>query len=1205
VQGLNAAPGRGRLRAWFPIAVALLALGFPARGDDTEAPSSEPFSLAADRVRVWDEGPRHFVLLEGRAALLQGMEGTRADRAVVRIEVVSVDHEPREEVAIYAEGNVRSAAGHGPVRPSVRLQRLTRPAVRVTVLGSGQADRLKQPPTGIPLLARAFPKEPPNLQATPPLVQAGPVLGGPNASPLTNDLGEDPDRAPPTQGRSPTPAPALNKRGSGGTRTATAPAQTVDPAVRRAQFDDPFPEPAFPQVPAPTEPVQDNAPVMPAPDPAFDTQGEAEIIPAPEAVPLEGGEILPDQTPAPILPGMRRFTYISPRDSGSNFTFMRRKEGDWTIYVVRGGVNVLSEVPGKGMVDISADSAVIWSRDNPADPDDKGLQNGPGAMVKDAQAPMEIYLEGNVVFMQDKRQLAGNADQKRVEAPRFYYDFRKESFLAPDADMAFFTPGLLSPTHAIGKRVQQYKPLLGYDAKGRPLFGPNKIRVDKSLLTGSRFPEPGYKFTSTVTDLTQVLETQTDPVTGIPVADPRSPTAPKENVYHIDARQNTYFIGWFPVFFWPKVEMDSDDLDPTIRNLQFHYNNYLGYQFLTDWNMFKILDWRKPRWIDTWNLDLDYMSRRGFAAGTEIGWFGNNLLGDLSDPYRKSKTKWDPNLPYFGYFDAYILDDHAPGDDLGPGPAIVTAGPPDAGKRGYQRTDVPYFTDPRGRLVFRHMQDFLPPDAPLDTDLRLQLEVGYLSDRYFLEEFYKRLFDTGMDQETLAYGIYQNQNRAATVLAEANLQDWYTESQWAPKLDYYRLGDNFFGLFNYFQNTGGDWANTHTAVEVNNPRIFAFLPYDPVSNTRGVFETGRLYTSHELDMPLSFGFIRVVPYVQGQLVGWNNQIGGESLGRAWGAFGGRANVMLWKNFPGVESELLNVHGLSHKINFDVDYRSAYSNVGLRRIGIQDDLDTNNYEYVRRYFALTNYIGGILPLQYDPRYLTLRRAISPITGTTDVQGTVETVQMAIRQRLQTKRGPEGKRRIIDWMTLDLSTTYFPNGNRDNFGKAFGQNQYNWEWFIGDRTSIISYGWFEFWKVTGDPTSVSVAQHSNNPFGLNVITSGISINRPPRGSVFFGYTVINTGVINTSALNVAFTYWMSPKWYGTFGTSYDFGNAVLLGSTFAVTKIGADFLTSAGLTVDPQRQSFQFGFELSPRLSPSVRIGSGGGVARFDQRFAPTQ
>jgi hypothetical protein len=489
------------------------------------------------------------------------------------------------------------------------------------------------------------------------------------------------------------------------------------------------------------------------------------------------------------------------------------------------------------------------------------------------------------------------------------------------------------------------------------------------------------------------------------------------------------------------------------------------------------------------------------------------------------------------------------------------------------------------------------------------------------------LFDNGLEQGTLAYGIYQKENRAITALTSANLQYWYTDTQYFPKIDYYRLGDNFFGLFNYFQNSGVDYANTHTDIAVNNPNIFNFQPYDPVSGTSGAFRTGRAWTSHEIDMPLNLGFLRVVPYLQGQLTGWDNQYQtamppitadstlptsayirgpqGAMLGRAWGAAGARMNVMAYKHYPTIESELLNVHGISHKINFDVDYRTAYSNVPLNRIGVQDQIDDNTYEYVRRYFALINYTNGILPAQYDPRFLTLRRTASPITQTTDIQGTMQTVNFGLRQRLQTKRGPEGRRRIIDWMVLDLNTTFYPNASRDNFGKPFGQNTYNYEWFIGDRTSIISYGWFEFWNIGGKPYLPANPIQKNDPFGLDVISTGLSITRPPRGNIYILYSVINSGPIATSALNLSYGYWFSPKWYASFQTSYDFGNKIPLGSTVAVTKIGADFLTSIGVTIDPQRQAYTFGFEFSPRLSPTTRLGSGGGPYRVDSRFAPTQ
>ena len=133
----------------------------------------------------------------------------------------------------------------------------------------------------------------------------------------------------------------------------------------------------------------------------------------------------------------------------------------------------------------------------------------------------------------------------------------------------------------------------------------------------------------------------------------------------------------------------------------------------------------------------------------------------------------------------------------------------------------------------------------------MQIEAAYASDRNFIEQYYKQLFDTGSDQETLAYGQWQKDNQYANIWTEANVQNWYTDTQWLPRADYYRLGDSFFdGLFTYYTHTGVDYASIHTDVMVNNPNLFAFLPYDPISNTTGTFSSGRFYTNHELDMPL-------------------------------------------------------------------------------------------------------------------------------------------------------------------------------------------------------------------------------------------------------------------------------------------------------------------------------------------------------------------
>jgi hypothetical protein len=1133
----------------------------------------DPYVLAADRVRFWDRGAVRWVLLEGQTSVLQGTEGLRADASLVRIE--RLEDEGAYRIEVYAEGQVRLTESAGRESAQSRMTRTASTAIRLRAHDGSAPSRLDEPPDDCALLARGFPKP---AEPTPP------------AEPLA-------------QAAAPVNAPAM-----------------TDPAVVPAQFEaEGFQDPiagsgademeGLPAIDEPLPPLGDGL------LPGFDLAPETELPNLPPAV-VEPGA---DAGFGSKLPMTRRVVNIYPKDSGGLLTPEVKIEPDGRVRIfLRGGVNVITELPERGMADATADSAMIWTRFGNGDQPRSGANVA--QLSLDPDQPLEIYLEGNVVFRQDDRKLAGPSDQKIVEADQFYMDFVRQWFVADNARLNVFDGRFLTPIRIQGERIQQYRAVEGRNEQGDLVYGPSEVQVDRGLITGSRFPKPGYRFTSRSIGMRQVP--------GEPGRDGADPNAPVPPAWEIDARSNAFFVGPVPLFYWPRIVTETDDLDPPLRQIGFRANNYFGQQLLTDWNMFKLLGLRRPGYVDVWNLDVDYLSERGIGVGSELGWSGTDLMANLRSTITGERLIPGADRPYFGYFDVWGIREQRGVDTLGPGPAVITNGPPGAGTRGFQRDNVPNYMDFRGRILARHMQSLMPLEAAFDEDMRIQFEGAYTSDRHFLEQYYKNLFDSGLDQKTLVYFIYQKENRAVTAITSANTQQWLTDSQHFPKVEYQRLGDSILGdYFTWSQRWGASYTNMHTDVMVNNPDIFSFQPFDPVSATSGAFRTGRLWTAHELQLPIDLDFIRISPYVQGQLTGWDNQYQdempsldlvttlpntdyirgaqGAMLGRYWGRAGARANVMLWNRFPNVESELLNVHGLMHKVNFDVDYGTSYSNTGLGRIGLTDDLDDNTYEYVRRYFALYNYEGGILPPQFDPRYLTLRRFVSPISGSTDVQDTIQAVQMGIHQRLQTKRGPEGRRRVTDWMILDLQTSYFPLASRDNFGKPFGQNTYNYEWYIGDRTSLISNGWFEFWEITGDP-KLHASNTDSGPFGMYTVTNGISLNRPPRGNVFIGYSVINAWPITTtSALNVSFSYWLSPKWYTSCSTSYDFGNAILLGSTVGITRIGADFLTSLGLTVDPQRQSYQFGFELTPRLSPGLRIGSGGGVTRFDPRYAATQ
>jgi hypothetical protein len=1248
---------------------ALLAQNAP--DEESTLRLADPVVLAANDVTQWNGLGSRWLRLTGNASILHGVEGARGKDAVIRITDLSTEFEKILRVDYYAEGDVRLFSSNHATWPSYRSVFRTS-EVKLKCYGATGPQTASVPPWGLAVVRRSglLAQKPiqPARPAAPGELVTAPAPGSPQrysrgpAQATASGVGAlvatqavAPSNTPAAKAAPRVPAaapkppqPIVAERDPMIARTQNVPSAAIgvsvpavvkpsaDPMVQQARAQVPGagvqpPEVDLPpiegapgvQVPnlAPNrEDLPPNLQPLPTPDgsvavPELPRTGPVEVEPN-EADP---NDIRPAPAP-PIVPIMGGFrtTNITAR-SGRRLQIeeLPATPDGVKTYLFRGGINMVTRTAKSGTIDIEADEAVIW----------KGPDNKPGEpaigpngemWVDDSRQPMEVYLEGNVVLRQDENKFAGKGDQRTVRAPRLYYDFLTDRFVAPNAEIDMFAPSLLAPIKIKSPRIEQFR---------RPVQLPNgtfvlseqpEIRAEPAVMTGSRFPDPGYQLKNASIDLTRHTKPQTNPNTGQQVKDPDDPDAPpaEELVWRLDARQNFYFAGPIPVFYWPHVVMDLDDLEPPLRMIGFATNNYFGQQLRVDFNGFRLIQRRRPKNIDIWNVDVDYLSARTKdfpALGSEMGWYGTDLIQDLRDPYREERNPQEHiTKSYFGYFDIWGLKDSGV-DNLGTGPAIVTNGPPGAGKAGFQREADPPFQSDRGRFNIRHNQRFLPEDDEHRfEELRLQVEVAYASDRNFIEEYYKRLFDTGLDQETLAYGIWQKDNQYANIWAEGNFQNWYTDTQWLPRVDYYRLGDSFLdNLFTYYTHSGMDYATIHTDVMVNNPNLFAFLPFDPISNTTGTFSSGRFYTNHELDMPLNFGnVVRFVPYVQGQAVGWSDQLGGGPLGhqptgamgRIWGAAGARAEVTAWKKYPNVESELLNIHGLNNKISLFADARAAYSNQQLNKIAVQDDLNDNTYEYVLRYEALTQFTGGLLPFPYDPRHLLLRQTLSPITDTTDIQASINTVQMGVHQRLQTKRGPIGKRRIVDYMTLDASTTYFPTAVRDNFGTPWGQAMYNYQWYLGDRTSIVSSGWFDFFKLVGSTPLASV--NGYNPNGLNIITSGVSISRPPRSNIFLGYSIIDTGPIKTSAINVSLSYWLSPKWYGTFSESYDFGDAVSLGSMFAFTRIGADYLTTIGLTVDPQRQSYMFAFQITPRLSPGLGSGSTSGTS-FDTRFAPTQ
>ena len=96
---------------------------------------------------------------------------------------------------------------------------------------------------------------------------------------------------------------------------------------------------------------------------------------------------------------------------------------------------------------------------------------------------------------QDQNKFAGKGDQRTVRTPAVLR-LSHRPVLAPNAEIDLFAPSFLAPIKFKSPRIEQFR---------RPIQLPNgtfvladdpEIRAEPSIMTGSRFPDPGYKFTT-------------------------------------------------------------------------------------------------------------------------------------------------------------------------------------------------------------------------------------------------------------------------------------------------------------------------------------------------------------------------------------------------------------------------------------------------------------------------------------------------------------------------------------------------------------------------------------------------------------------------------------------------------------------------------------------------------------------------------------
>jgi hypothetical protein len=785
-----------------------------------------------------------------------------------------------------------------------------------------------------------------------------------------------------------------------------------------------------------------------------------------------------------------------------------------TATVITGGVNIIVRTAdNSSLVDIEADRLVTWTRGTPLE-----FMNQPKSADAHETKEIEFYLSGNVEIRDQN-----GPDAHVLRAEEVYYNVSRHTAIALNADVEFRQKGIPDPIHMRGEEINQL---------GEGLFRGLKVEVFSSRLPS----DPGLKVT-----LENATLEEKDVIKkgffGQTVIDRKTGQPEVEHQRLLDGNSVFIDLEGYPIFYLPYVRGDANDPLGPLESLGFSYDRIFGFQFRSTFNMYNLLG-IDPQPDTRWKLDLDYLTERGPALGQYFESKSKNWLGLEAQNFQEVRA--------YGIYDTGT-------DILGGG-----RGPGDG------------HPDWRGRVRWDENVQELP------EGFTVQSQVAPLSDKNFLEQYFKLEFDNDINQETFIYVKQQQDNWAWTFLTEQRIRDWVTETSWLPRVDGYLLGQSFFDVFTYNVRASAGYAH----LQPTN------VPPPPVEFTDMQDSTGRFDAFQELSIPFALGPFKVVPYANFDLTYYTDDLLDQDRGRVYGGGGVRASIPFTRLYPDVCSDLLNVNGINHKIVLSANYYYAKSDTPYTILPQLDQLNDNASDQALRDIKplepFFNPQYGLFiatsPL-FDPQLYALRTLVD---NRVDTLGTMEVLQLDLRQRWQTKRGYPGQEHITDWMTLDLSASYYPDPARDNFNQPFSFLQYDWNWNVGDRTAIFSSGWLE--PYSNQPGYPAYPAESPSVFAI-----GTLLNRTDRTQFYLGYRQIDP--LESKAVTAAVTYIFSPKYAATATVSYDFGVKEEIGSLL-LTRTGTDLTMSLGFTYNSLVNTFGVTFVIVPNIVPNTQRTAAG-------------
>jgi len=621
----------------------------------------------------------------------------------------------------------------------------------------------------------------------------------------------------------------------------------------------------------------------------------------------------------------------------------------------------------------------------------------------------------------------------------------------------------------------------------------NEFAADDITLTTSEFYLPQVSLTASKIEITDTT-----------TADQQQGEVSKSSY---DARIHDARLKMYDktIFKWPYMRNNLQRPDLPIRSVHLGHDNIRGTFSETRWYLARLLGLQEPEGTDS-SLALDYYSDRGFGGGIQTEYTREN---------------------YFGRILGYVI--HDSGKD----------------RLGRIRKNIEPDRELRGRFGFQHRQ-FLP------YNWQLTAEASYLSDKNFLESFYRSEFYVGKQQETIVHAKRIEDNWGLSLLGKTRINDFENTLEELPTAEFHWTGQSFFDdKLTFYSDTQASRLRQRYAP--------SFI--DPGSEQFFSFAT----TRNEIDMPMTIGKAKIVPFVAGTVayedgLGFYRELnGGLGEGRddVWsGETGFRATTQsYWKVYPKVKSELWDLNQMRH--------------------------------IIRPYLTAVAY-----------------------TENESVFEQRDTLNVGISQRLQTKRGLGDKKRTVDWMRLDMDVTWVNNSgdasagadefiwNRpfvppiNTFSREIPQQDRRGTDLFGPRRNYVGadYSW-----LLSDTTAVlSDINYDMQSGVVQQFNVGLSHMRWPNLQYYIGSRYLRrldngNGEYGTNAFTFAITYVLDPRYTLVYSQQVDFDYGATIRSDLTLIRQYHRLYWGLTLSADESLDRQSIVFSLWPQGVPGVAIG----------------